>query len=354
MNHFFNKIRSLAEHPAFKRGVFFVAVLMLIAAALVWVWLIWKFNHPAASEKIAPSPEIVYRAIDGVETELGEYQPTFAVVIDNHPDSRPQIGTAAAPLVYEVPVEGGMTRLLAMFPLEAVPVKIGPVRSLRPYMTDLAAAYNAVLMHVGGSPEALRLVKTASVLDVNEFYRGWYFFRDSSRARPHNVESTFELMKKILDEQKVLVPAKFASWSYVDAAEITGVTLENGIKIPFGALTAGWEYEPAREKFGRTVDGALESDASGTRLEAANVIVMLVKSKVIDNEGRLKVQIISDGEAVIFSAGKMRKGKWIKQSAETREQFVDEKGVPISLARGATWVEVVPADLNIDFTLNQE
>src|SRR5690606_23920743 len=126
---------------------------------------------------------------------------TVGIMIENHYDARPLSGLADASVVYEAPVEGNYTRFLAVFPEDAEVQKIGPVRSARTYYLDWVSEYPDMLyMHVGGSPDALEKIKTHGIFDFNEFYRGWYYWRDSGRYAPHNVYTSSALFQKAMDE----------------------------------------------------------------------------------------------------------------------------------------------------------
>src|SRR5581483_1401572 len=111
----------------------------------------------------------------------------FAVVVENHPDARPQSGLSQADVVYEALAEGGITRFLAIFQSQDVK-SIGPVRSARTYFNDWAQEWGAVYAHVGGNSDALALIKAGipGVSDADQFFNDPYFTRISSRRPPHN------------------------------------------------------------------------------------------------------------------------------------------------------------------------
>ena len=109
------------------------------------------------------------RVLDGVcvETEEQVNPRLVAVMIENHPDSRPQSGLYQASVVYEAPVEGNYSRFLAIFPSGVEVKKAGPVRSVRPYYLDWVREYGDPLyMHVGGSPEALVKIDNFNINDL--------------------------------------------------------------------------------------------------------------------------------------------------------------------------------------------
>src|SRR3989339_236076 len=126
----------------------------------------------------------IRRSLDGVYVSIGEENNyPVAVMIDNHPGARPQSSLARANLVYEAEAEGGITRYLAIYADLNDLKEIGPIRSARPYFIDLARETSALYVHVGGSAGALAMLAQNKIPDMNEFYNGKYFWRDTIRLR---------------------------------------------------------------------------------------------------------------------------------------------------------------------------
>nr|MCU0495649.1 DUF3048 domain-containing protein [Chloroflexaceae bacterium] len=133
-------------------------------------------------------------------------QRLVAVMIDNHPDARPQSGMNAAALVFEALAEGGVTRYMAVYEPKANASisEIGPVRSARSYFVEWAKGLNAVYTHAGGSPEGLLLAETATEIANLDALRdgaeGLYFWRSTTRFAPHNLYTSTELLRKYVIE----------------------------------------------------------------------------------------------------------------------------------------------------------
>ena len=157
------------------------------------------------------------------------------VMIDNHPDSRPASSLAKAKIVYEAPVEGGLTRYLAIFDSKQVVAEVGPVRSARAYFLSWLQEYGRGLyMHSGGSPEALSAIKTKKIFDANEFFWGEYYWRSSDRPAPHNLYTSSDNWQKIVGQYgntSSLFTADKA-WKYT---KLIGQTIGKygGLKIPY-------------------------------------------------------------------------------------------------------------------------
>ena len=118
----------------------------------------------------------------------------ICVIVENHPNSRPQSGLSHADLVYEIPVEGGYTRFLALYasPYEG---RIGPVRSARPYFVYLAKEHeDGVLAHCGYSIHTVQILRDIRSKNIDEMSNGAYFERDRNRRMPHNLYTSLELL----------------------------------------------------------------------------------------------------------------------------------------------------------------
>jgi hypothetical protein len=331
--------------------VFLVAV--VLGMWFGWSW--WKGKHqqpnlPVEIVEEIKQPEEVkceyQRILDGVcvfSTE--EINPKIlAVMIENHPDARPQAGLAKASVVYEALVEGNFTRFLAIFPAGVEVNKAGPVRSARPYYLDWVSEYgDAVYLHCGGSPVALDLIATDRINDLNEFFRGWYFWRANNRYAPHNVYTSSELWNKAIEDYpNNYTKTDFVGWTF-GQIDNCSVDCHENIKINYGSFsfTAEWKYNSSTEKYARWQSGWPQADDDGTPVLVDTVIVQTVPARVLDNVGRVGMDTIGQGEDKIFVKGKMIVGKWKKDSRVDRTKWVDENGDEIVLAPGKIWVEVV-------------
>ncbi|TVR93621.1 MAG: DUF3048 domain-containing protein, partial [Trueperaceae bacterium] len=132
---------------------------------------------------------------DGSDTPTGSPAPPstpfrqtlerpMAVVVDNV-GGYPQHGINPATQVHEMPVEGGLTRLVFVFD-RTDPERVGPVRSARDYMVDLSRSMDAVMVHDGGSPGALAAISATAAPTLNSFTRGELFSRGDGSA-PYNL-----------------------------------------------------------------------------------------------------------------------------------------------------------------------
>lgn len=298
-------------------------------------------------EIVTSTGDVVSRALDGVLVTPAEAQlQAFAVMVENHVDARPLAGPASANLVYEIPVEGGITRFMLVFDATTTVDGIGPVRSARPYFVDYADGLNAAYAHVGGSPDSLEKIKAMpSFRDLNEYFNGKYFWRSAKRVAPHNVLTRTDLLRDVFSVKQWKV-GHFRGWHYKedDALESTTSSVrgtENGPKISYGgSYNVSWAYDRATNMYTRSTSGQVQKDQDGTVVRAKNIAVLMTDGSVLDDVGRLKIRTTGRGKATLFRDGKKMEILW-KRSAGEHIRFETTDGNDVLFDRGTTWIEVV-------------
>ena len=290
------------------------------------------------------------RRLDGVYVASQKSAESFpvAVVIDNDIMARPQESLSKASLVYEVPVEGGMTRYLAIFPADIDLSAVGPVRSARPYLVALAEELKALFVHCGGSQEALNLIKEADLYDLNEFYNANYFWRDRSSVRlaPHNVLISGDNWRSYL-EKRGLSDNKAEAWLFKEEAKLDPAPEAQDINIYFSAnFRAMWRYQPDTNSYRRFFNGLESADGFGP-IQAKNVIIQFTDTKVLDEAGRLQLDLSGSGEAKICVDGICRQGVW-RQRDGRRTRYYYEDGEEIKLNPGVTWIEIAGSNTRVE------
>lgn len=305
----------------------------------------------AATEATSTASSVARALLDGTPlVAAASSSRPVAIMVENHVDARPLSGVAAASLVFEAPVEGGITRLLAVFdPTRDVP-EIGPVRSARPYYLDWAEELDAVYVHVGGSPEALAKVATTGIRDLNQFFWDRFFWRSGAREAPHNVYTSTALAREAMKAHAWDTEPSFASWQFVDADPGATATSTSEVRIPFSSpsYAVRWRWDPIGGRYLRFVGGAAASDRDGKRHVATNVVVVFAKTAVMDEIGRLRLGTVGSGEAMLFRDGFLEEVQWKKKNAGTRLQFFSKRGgEEVFFRPGTTWVEVVPDTVEV-------
>lgn len=306
---------------------------------------------PKAEEVVreeAEEPQI-RRLIDGVFVAEGTAEAfPLAVILENSRDAWPISGVAAANLVWEAPMEASIPRLLAIYADGRQIDEIGPVRSARPYFTDWAEEFGALYAHVGGSPEALSLIPSRNVIDLNEFWEGKHFWRSTSRPRPHNVYTSTELLYSSLphssgggDKGGVV---KYVSWQYKKDEPLEARPESQEVLIHFAPTTLyniTWKYDRQANEYVRWQNGDKYLDADGSEVRAKNVIIFETDIVILDEIGRRRITTIGQGSVKVFRDGIEIDGTWKRAGHNSRTRFFDDTG-EIQFNPGTTWIEVVP------------
>lgn len=285
----------------------------------------------------------------GVREQSGEIPKVVAVMMDNNPEGYPLTGLNDAAVVYEVPVEGSITRFMALYPASSTAEKVGPVRSARPYYLDWLAEYGTALyMHCGGSADGLSEIKTRKVFDADEFFRTPYFWRDQNRSAPHNLYTSAEKWQKYLvDYDNGREFLEWQGWKFGDEPA-TGTEKIISLNAAYaGRFVVGWRYNADKRKYERLLNNELFLDDKNNPLETDNVVVQYTAISIIDEIGRRKIAAMGEGEARVFRGGLMIRGTWKKENPPDRTRFYDKSGDEIPLAPGKTWIMVVPVKMSL-------
>ncbi len=294
--------------------------------------------------------DCVRRLIDGVFVKSGqENLYPFAVMIENHSEARPSAGLAKANLVFEAEAEGGITRFLAVYASGENIEKIGPVRSVRSYFLDWAQGLSAVLAHCGGSPDALAKIALNPAYDLNEFYNGQYFWREASRAAPHNIYTSSELINKFLQNKKletgVYLPWQFKDDSPISTASSSQISIS--FKPPYYLVE--WRYNQARNDYSRLLAGSFHQDEDKQTVTAKNIIIMTIPAQVVDAELRLKMSDLGSGQAVVCQDGQCQEGSWRKEKSSSQLRFYNLASQEFQFNAGTTWIEVVRPEVEVKY-----
>lgn len=313
----------------------------------------WKNNGNDVDKPVAEYVFFSKLTGLGVATPEEINPGVVGVMIDNHPASRPQSGLQDAQIVYEAPAEGGITRFLAIFTKNQNLDKVGPVRSARPYFIDWLQEYgkDALYMHCGGSPVALRIIKDDKIFDANEMVRGSYFWRDNSRFSPHNLYTSSANWNKYFTDYKIGLAPEFNSWKFsADTPTGTVSISAQGIKINYWAdYAVEWKYDADKKNYIRYVNGVL-SEENGRPITAENVAVTSVYSEILDELGRREIETTGKGDARVLREGRLFLGTWRRQNSADRTRFYDKEEKEIVFYPGKTWVEVIPRNTEIEIT----
>ena len=311
------------------------------------------------AEKQALTPdEIYYSPLTGNTLTSADMisAPVTCIMIENSPEARPQSGLRDAGIIYEAIAEGGITRFLAIYQ-ESKPQYVGPVRSVRLTFAELAKQYNCSLAHVGGAPNALDEVRNIhnGYRDMDVFfYEGEYFWRDSERAAPHNVYTSFE---KIDALNRALDYTSSSFTGFLRAKPDTNTRVEThdattiNISISSATFNPEYHYDENSNQYLRSyangeIHNDIDADGNETQYSPDVVIAMSTTgyTRKGSTEGYLDYTTTNSNEAYVFQNGTVTVGYWKRSTIDDPLKFYDSDGNEIPLNRGQVWISAYPSD----------
>lgn len=288
-------------------------------------------------------------------------RPALAVKIDNYPDARPQSALDQADIVFEEPVEGGITRLVAVYQCQSPPL-IGPVRSARE--PDVAIAdelSDPLFVHAGGIDPILAMIDAADLTDID------LVTSDSSLAiTPPGRDAPYDTYVSpatmwATEPDDTTPPAPL--FAYTSSPPQGGEPVR-AVDIPFSGYSDDtWTWVGSAFDWQLSIGGEPATTPSGDSVEgpaspvaAADVVVLSVHTFtgpwVENSEGAQEVEVdaTGSGPALVLRDGQAVSGTWERPSLSAPAQLVDGDDRPIDLTPGETWVELVPDSVPVSVT----
>jgi hypothetical protein len=276
-------------------------------------------------------------------------RPAVAVKVDNYPTARPQSGLDKADVIFEEPVEGRITRLVAVFQCQGADL-VGPIRSARaPDVGILDQLSRPLFFHVGGIAPVLSMISAADDVNLDLGYHGSIIQRPAGRYPPYNTYmSTADGWG--LASSDTTPPAPL--FTYADTAP-AGTPLSS-IHIPFGPTSdETWTWDKTSNHWLLSYSGAPATVANGAQIGVPNVIVQTVQVSYgpwAENDmGGLEVQaqLVGSGPLLVLRNGEEISGTWQRPSLGAITSLTASNGATIPLAPGPTWVALVPATVGV-------
>lgn len=300
-------------------------------------------------------PKLYQSMLDGtmVSKEDADRHP-LGIMVENHTDSRPQLGLAAASIIYEAIAEGGITRFLAIYGPRGAE-KIGPVRSARTYYVDWIHEFDGYYAHVGGNYDALEKIKKDGILDLDQFANPAAYWRDYSRkvASEHTMFTASSKLYSAAADKKYSTANNFTAYKFKTEPALESRPAAETIIINFGntSYNVSYAYDRANNQYLRSLAGSAHVDvATNTPLLAKNIVIQIVKRSstvtAINEQGWI-MNTVGSGDASIFQDGREIKATWKKDNEASRTRFFDKvTGAEIEFNPGQTWIEILSPDLS--------
>ncbi|MFC0433838.1 DUF3048 domain-containing protein [Kutzneria buriramensis] len=269
-------------------------------------------------------------------TPTGPSGAALVVKIDNVAAARPQTGLGGADVVYVEPVEGGLTRIAAVY-LGKLPSVVGPVRSARETDIDLLGQYGRPTLACSGSaPQLVPLLHKAGLDTGCQSAVPDAYFRDSSRQAPHDL---------------YVHPDKLPKGSGTVTPEPTGTAPPGGTpttKRHEQVANVGFDFEWSDQKWSISMDNKPLTTTDGGQVAAATVIVERVTTRagtvpgdVAGNPSPVAVTVGS-GQATVLRDGQSFQATWSRSAATDATIFADSAGRAVPAAEGPLWILLEP------------
>lgn len=275
-------------------------------------------------------------------------RPALIVKVDNAPLGRPQAGINQADVVLEEMVEGGITRLAVVFHSQDA-ASVGPVRSARTTDILFGTALNRPLFAYSGANAAFAAqVASSSLVDVGQGTAPGDYRREPGRPQTYNLFSSVSALYDPLPEGAGPPPPLFTYRPEGQPSAAAGATATTGVRMEYRAnvrTAVAWSWDPASATWKRAQNGTPHVDADGAQVAPRNVVVQFVTYTDTGQRDRSgaavpEAGLIGEGEAWVFTDGKIVRGRWRKASAEAVTEYLDSAGAPIALTPGQTWIEL--------------
>lgn len=350
-----------------------VAIVVLVLIIVLCMFFYFNNKNKITEEKQIEQPELSSQQEEKVVEEIktptiqtfaGNERP-IAFMIDNNVNAQPQSSINSTYMVYEIIVEGGETRLMALF--KGVKAdKVGPIRSARHYFLDYALENDAIYAHLGMSPQATNDFKLLKIDNINgQVYDTGksktdtsLYWRDKSRKAPHNAYTNTESILKISKDKGYRTTSdKESVLNYVvDEVNLDreDVIIANSVKIPYGTThVVEYKYNPETKRYTRfSKNKKITDDITGEDVTTKNIIITLARNYTLDdkeNKGRQDVVTVGELDGYYITNGKAIKIKCSKKSRKDQTTYLDMEGKEINVNDGNTWVNICPIEAKITF-----
>ena len=265
-------------------------------------------------------------------------RPALAIKIDNVPAALPQAGINQADIVYVEEVEGGLTRLAAVFHSTGAEV-VGPVRSMRTGDLDLLSQLNSPLFATSGGNRGTRgALGATNLVDIGAHVLADGYYRETTRPRPHNLmTNAFNLWA--LAAGRGGVPERIFAFREPGDPLPPGATPVSNISVAYGSSQVGYSWTGTG--WARTQDGRPTVDADEVPVAPTTVVVQATAYGVSGADAASPEAVtVGEGTAFIFTEGHMVQGIWRRPTVDDQTSYVTAAGEPITILPGRTWVEL--------------
>lgn len=339
-----------------------LAAVMLIACAAAFTSC--GKDEPAPEESTtepttqAPADNGPLSADRNPLTGLPDYEQGYAgrkfigIVVENSPDARPQWGMSTPDIVMEYEVEGGISRMLWLYANESrIPAKVGPVRSARHDIVELALGYDILFIHCGGSDMALNLIASRPDLAEIEGMKSFGFFeRDNTRSvsSEHTLCLIGDKFREDLGNLGLNMTANAAKaepFRFTAANAPRALTGGEATRLAFSYSSNynyQFNYNGETALYECSLNGNARTDDQGIRCAYSNVVLLYTDMIDLgDSSGHQDLLLENGGKGLYFNGGHYEEITWSKPTANDMLKLYGADGNELVLNSGTSYIGFV-------------
>ncbi len=341
-----------------KKILIIVIVVIVLLAAFVGVYF-GMFYNPGSTEEETTDEEVetieieeekepVINPLTGEDgfNEKALGQRYVSVVVENSAAARPQYNMESADVICEVEVEGGITRMLWVFAdMTSLPEKVGPVRSARPVLIDMAGWFGSIFIHYGGSHSesnytgAYELISSRGVNDIDGMSVSSCFKRTSDKKSPHNAALLGDKLVSAINKKGYSTTGSenvFTPSFYEDLTAVSEKGAQN-VSVTISSVTDTHKFTYNSEK-----GVYVNSSDYGKKIKFANLVVLETSTSYVSTSSYtycLYNNLGAGGKGTLVSGGAAADITWSVENGAL--VLKDASGNDLQLNTGKTWVALV-------------
>ena len=357
------KLKSLGEvrikPKSNKKKIIIISVisgaLLLILIGLFYFLLSINDSNSKKKDKVKIDDASTIEKKSLTVYDVNSNKRPIAIMIDNNVGNNAHVGLQDAYLTYEIIVEGGLTRIMAIFKDVNTSV-IGPVRSSRHYFLDYALESDAIYAHYGWSTFAQNDIRTLGVNNINGLYDDGYY-RNYNIVAPHNVFTNIENLYNVAASKGYSTASNnynLLNYTTDDIAfnDISDLLTANNISMTYSnSQVRSYTYDATNRYYLRYMNNSPHTDRdSGEGYHYKNIIIMKVNNYTLDSYGRQDLDTVGNGEGYYITNGYAIPITWSKASRSDKTNYYYKRGNELVVADGNTMIQVVPLNSNITFS----
>lgn len=291
-----------------------------------------------------------------VEEDISAARP-IAIMINDYPIALPHLGVGDVDVLFEAPVEGGITRMMAVFQNLSEDTVLGSVRSCRHYYLDLAAAFDAIYVHAGASVYGRSALAERDVEHIDAVSsHGDLFYRDQYRrvnmGFEHSLCITGESLLNYINNNSGFRLEHEEGYSngmiFSENPAPKDGTDASKLAVHFGAKDTTFYYDVEKtvytaEQYSTTyIDGN-----TGETVEFKNIVVIQTDIHNIDSSGCKDVLLTGSGSGWFASEGKCVEINWSRDDMFSEFEYTFKDGTPVEFGIGSTYIGIIPMSSGI-------